>query len=43
MALIRTSEPDELFDNILSALESHLDGGIAHDDLSTVLAQCSAE
>jgi serine phosphatase RsbU (regulator of sigma subunit) len=39
-AILRSSQPDELFDNILSSLESHLDGGIAHDDLSIVLAQC---
>jgi serine phosphatase RsbU (regulator of sigma subunit) len=40
--LIRSSPPEELFDNIISALETHLGGGIAHDDLSIVLAQCSA-
>jgi serine phosphatase RsbU (regulator of sigma subunit) len=28
------------FDNILSALEAHLGGGKAHDDLSIVIAQC---
>jgi serine phosphatase RsbU (regulator of sigma subunit) len=38
--LLKTSPPDELFDNILSALETHLGGGIAHDDLSMVLARC---
>jgi len=38
--LLRTSPPDELFDNILSALETHLGGGIAHDDLSIMLARC---
>ena len=39
-AILRTSAPDGLFDNILSALEAHLEGGIAHDDLSMVLARC---
>jgi len=38
--LLRTSPPDELFDNILSALETHLGGSVAHDDVSLVLAQC---
>ncbi|MFZ2524133.1 MAG: fused response regulator/phosphatase [Candidatus Ferrigenium altingense] len=38
--LLRTSPPDKLFDNILSALENHIGGGIAHDDVSMVLAQC---
>ncbi|MDO8464284.1 MAG: fused response regulator/phosphatase [Gallionella sp.] len=38
--LLKTSPQDELFDNILSALETHLGGGIAHDDLSIVLAEC---
>jgi len=38
--LLRVSLPDELFDNILSALEAHLGGGLAHDDLSIVLARC---
>lgn len=38
--MLRASPPDKLFDNILSALETHLGGGIAHDDLSMVLAQC---
>ena len=38
--LLRASPPSELFDNILSALETHLGGGIAHDDLSMMLAQC---
>ena len=38
--LLRTSHRDKLFDNILSALEAHLGGGIAHDDLSIVLARC---
>jgi serine phosphatase RsbU (regulator of sigma subunit) len=38
--LLRTSKPDKLFDDILSALEAHLEGGVAHDDLSMVLAQC---
>ncbi len=40
--ILQISPPDELFDNILSALEAHLGGGIAHDDLSMVLAQCGA-
>ncbi|MBI5438948.1 MAG: fused response regulator/phosphatase [Nitrosomonadales bacterium] len=39
-SLLQTSPPDELFDDILSALETHLGGGIARDDLSIVLAQC---
>ena len=39
-ALLRASPPDKLFDGILSALETHLGGGIAHDDLSMVLARC---
>lgn len=41
-AILRASLPGELFDNILSALETHLGGGIAHDDLSMVLARCGA-
>jgi serine phosphatase RsbU (regulator of sigma subunit) len=40
--LLKASPPDELFDNILSALEAHLGGGPAHDDLSMVLARCGA-
>lgn len=39
-ALLQTSPPDKLFDNILSALERHLGGCVAHDDLSMVLARC---
>lgn len=39
-AILQTSPPEELFDNILSALETHLSGGVAHDDLSMVLARC---
>ena len=39
-AILKTSQQDKLFDNILSALETHLGGGIAHDDLSMVLARC---
>ena len=39
-ALLRASPPDKLFDDILSALETHLGEGIAHDDLSMVLARC---
>jgi len=42
-SLLRTSPPGELFDNILCALEAHLGGDAAHDDLSIVLAQCNAE
>ena len=38
--LLRASHQDKLFDDILSALETHLEGGIAHDDLSMVLARC---
>jgi len=38
--LLGTSPPEKLFDNILSALETHLGGGAAHDDVSMVLAQC---
>ena len=38
--IVRTSSPEEMFGNIISALESHLGGGVAHDDLSIVLAQC---
>ena len=38
--LLRTSPPGELMDNMLAALETHLGGAIAHDDLSIVLAQC---
>ena len=38
--LLRASPSDKLFDDILSALEAHLGGGIAHDDLSMVLARC---
>ena len=37
--ILRSSPPDELFDNILSALDTHLGGCMAHDDLSMVLAQ----
>ncbi len=40
-ALAMISQPEELFDNIISALEIHLGENIAHDDLSIVLAQCS--
>lgn len=39
-ALLRTSPSGELMDNMLAALETHLGGAIAHDDLSIVLAQC---
>jgi len=39
-ALLRHSPPDKLFDHILSALEVHLGGSAAHDDLSMVLIQC---
>jgi len=38
--LFRASPPEKLFDNIFSALETHLGGGVAHDDVSMVLAQC---
>ncbi len=38
-SILRTSPPDELFDNILSALKTHLGEGVAHDDISMVLAQ----
>jgi len=38
--ILRTSPPDRLFDNILSALEIHLGECLAHDDLSLMLAQC---
>ena len=38
-AILRNSAPHRLFHNIFSALENHLGGGIAHDDLSIVLAQ----
>lgn len=38
--LLRASTPDKFFDNILSALETHLGEGVAHDDVSMVLAQC---
>jgi len=38
--ILKTAPPDELFDNILSALEAHLGGCAAHDDLSMVLAKC---
>ena len=41
-ALLRTSPPGELMGNMLAALEAHLGGAIAHDDLSIVLAQCGA-
>jgi serine phosphatase RsbU (regulator of sigma subunit) len=39
-SLLKASSPDKLFDNILSALETHLGGCAAHDDLSMVLARC---
>lgn len=39
-AVLRTSQPSVLFDNILSALEAHLEECVPHDDLSLVLAQC---
>ena len=42
-AIVNSSKPDELFENILSSLETHLGGGVAHDDLSIVLVQCSTE
>jgi serine phosphatase RsbU (regulator of sigma subunit) len=42
-AIIRTSKPDELFENILSSLETHLGGGVAHDDLSIVLVHSSIQ
>ncbi|MDD5300115.1 MAG: fused response regulator/phosphatase [Gallionella sp.] len=41
-ALLRASPPDKLFDNIIFALETHLGGNVAHDDLSIVLTQCCA-
>jgi PAS domain S-box-containing protein len=41
-AIVLISPPEQLFDNIISALETHLGGGIAHDDLSIVLAQCGS-
>jgi len=34
------SPPGELMDNMLAALETHLGGALAHDDLSIVFAQC---
>lgn len=40
--IVRNSRPDELFGNIISALESHLEGGVAHDDISIVLARCGS-
>ncbi len=40
--ILRASLPDELLDNILAALETHLGGCVAHDDLSIVLARCGA-
>ena len=40
-AILRSPQADELFGNILSSLDSHLAGGVAHDDLSVVLAQCT--
>lgn len=39
-ALLCASPSDKLFDDILSALETHLGGCAAHDDLSMVLARC---
>jgi len=42
-AIVRTSKPDELFENILSSLETHLGGGVAHDDLSIVLVHSSTQ
>jgi len=38
--ILRASPPTEFMDNILSALETHLGGCVAHDDLSFVLARC---
>ena len=38
--LLRTSSHDRVFDLILAELDSHLGGGVAHDDISMVLAQC---
>jgi prepilin signal peptidase PulO-like enzyme (type II secretory pathway) len=37
-SILQSSHPDEIYDNILSALEAHLEGAIAHDDLSMVIA-----
>jgi serine phosphatase RsbU (regulator of sigma subunit) len=38
--IVRASPPDELYGNLISALSTHLGGGVAHDDLSIVLAEC---
>lgn len=38
--ILRTSTSDKLFDNILFALETHLGGDVAHDDISMVHVQC---
>ena len=37
-ALLRTSPPEKLFENILYSLDVHLEGGGAHDDISMVQA-----
>jgi|GEM_PF-3799685 len=41
-AILKTSSLDKMLGNILSALETHLGGGVAHDDLSIVLAKMYA-
>jgi len=42
-AIALISPPDELFNNLITALDTHLGTRIAHDDLSIVLAQCSSK
>jgi len=42
-AILRTSPADMIFDNILSAVETHLGGITAQDDLSIVLARCGIQ
>jgi len=38
--ILLSASPDTVFDDINSSLEAHLQGGVAHDDLSIVLVRC---
>ncbi len=38
--ILQHSQPVSIFDDIHTALEAHLQGGAAHDDLSIVFAMC---
>lgn len=41
-AIALTSPPDELFNNLITALDTHLGDKIAHDDLSILFVQCNS-